>query len=158
MIRLQMENSPRPGSMVLLTRLARVVYRRASEDLLGMRLKQYIALSYLRDQGETPQQELGEALHLDANNLVLLLNDLEDEGFVERRRNPSDRRRHIVEVTPAGKQALERAERALESVEDEVLAPLDAEERATLRGLLTRALEGVGAAAGEPSVIPAGRA
>jgi DNA-binding MarR family transcriptional regulator len=138
--------------MVLLTRLSRVVYRRATEDLLGMRLKQYIALNYLRDQGETPQQELGEALHLDANNLVLLLNDLEDDGYVERRRNPSDRRRHIVEITPEGQKALARAERALESVEDEVLAPLNGEERATLWRLLTRVLEGAGAADGEPKV------
>ena len=141
--------------MVLLTRLSRVVYRRATEELLGVRLKQYIALNYLRDQGDTPQQELGEALHLDANNLVLLLNDLEDEGFVERRRDPSDRRRHIVEVMPAGRRALERAERALESIEDDVLAPLSNEERATLRRLLTRALEGAGAGAGEPKVVSA---
>ena len=141
--------------MVLLTRLSRVVYRRATEESLGMRLKQYIALNYLRDQGDTPQQELGEALHLDANNLVLLLNDLEDEGFVERRRDQSDRRRHIVEITAAGRKALEHAERALESVEDDVLGALSTEERATLRRLLTRALEGVGADAGEPKVEPA---
>ena len=141
--------------MVLLTRLSRVVYRRASEELLGIRLKQYVALNYLRDQGHTPQQELGEALHLDANNLVLLLNDLEDDGFVERRRNPSDRRRHIVEITPTGEQALARAERALESIEDEILSPLSGDERATLHRLLTQTLEGLGAAAGEPSVVPA---
>ena len=143
---------PTPGSMVLLTRLSRVVYRRATEDRLGMRLKQFIALSYLRDQGETPQQELGEALHIDANNLVLLLNDLEDERYVERRRNPTDRRRHIVEVTPEGRKALARAERALESVEDEVLAPLSGDERATLHRLLRSALENAGAADGEPKV------
>ena len=141
--------------MVLLTRLARIVYRRATEELMGMRLKQYIALNYLRDQGHTSQQELGEALHLDPNNMVLLLNDLEDEGFVERRRDQSDRRRHIVEITAAGEQALEHAERALESIEDEVLAPLSAAERATLHRLLTQALEGVGAAAGEPKVVSA---
>jgi DNA-binding MarR family transcriptional regulator len=88
--------------MVLLTRLSRVVYRRASEKLLGVRLRQYVALNYLRDHGPIPQQELGEALYLDPNNLVLLLNDLEDEGYAERQRDRSDRRRHIVRVTPAG--------------------------------------------------------
>ncbi|HYZ01191.1 MAG TPA: MarR family transcriptional regulator, partial [Candidatus Binatia bacterium] len=57
-------------------------------------------------------------------------------------RDANDRRRHIVEMTPAGEQALAQAERALEAVEDEVLGALSQEERATLRALLNRALEG----------------
>jgi MarR family transcriptional regulator, temperature-dependent positive regulator of motility len=141
-----------PGAMVLLTRLSRVVYRAATEKLLGIRLKQYMALNYLRDQGPTPQQELGEALHLDPNNLVLLLNDLEEDSYVERRRDTSDRRRHIVEITRAGGRALEHAERALESVEDEVLGALNAEERATLRRLLAQAMEGMTGSVREPAV------
>jgi DNA-binding MarR family transcriptional regulator len=47
-----------------------------------------------------------------------------------------------VAITPAGVHALERADHALESVEDEVLGALTPEERATLRRLLSRALEG----------------
>src|SRR5262249_7278043 len=72
-------------------------------------------------------------------NVVLLLNDLEDRGYVSRRRDPSDRRRHLVELTPPGRRALARAERAQEGIEDDVLRALDAEERATLWRLLTRA-------------------
>jgi DNA-binding MarR family transcriptional regulator len=143
--------------MVLLTRLSRVVYRRATEKLLGIRLKQYIALNYLRDQGPVAQQELGEALHLDPNNLVLLLNDLEEEGHVERRRDTSDRRRHIVDITRGGKKALERAERALESVEDDVLGALTAEERVTLQRLLVKAMEGGTGSVHEPVVASVGR-
>ena len=128
--------------MVLLTRLSRVVYRRAKEAVLGMSLKEYMALSNLRDQGCIPQQALADALHLDPNNCVLLLNVLENGELVERRRDPADRRRHIVVLTETGRRALERAERALESVEDEVLVALSHEERATLRELLFRALQG----------------
>ena len=131
-----------PGTMVLVTRLARAVYRHANEAQMGMRLKEYASLSYLRHSGGIPQHSLAEALHMDANNCVLVLNELESAGYAERRRDPNDRRRHIVEMTPAGEQALEQAERALETVEDEVLGPLDKEERATLRDLLNRALEG----------------
>jgi DNA-binding MarR family transcriptional regulator len=127
--------------MVLLTRLARVVYRRATEAVLGMRLKEYTSLIYLREHECLTQQALAEALHLDANNCVLLLNELEAAGLAERRRDAHDRRRHFVTISPAGRQALERADRALESVEDEVLGALSAEERATLRRLLARALE-----------------
>lgn len=64
------------GSMVLLTRLAKVVYRRTPEELLGMRLRLFVTLVYLRDHDGATQQELGEALCMDANNLVLLLNEL----------------------------------------------------------------------------------
>src|SRR3984893_13752970 len=130
-----------PGSMVLLTRLSRVVYRRASEAVLGMSLKEYMALINLRDQVTVTQQALGDALHLDANNCVLLLNVLEAGHLAERRRDPTDRRRHFVELTPAGRLAVEHADRALESVEDEVLGLLSDEEHATLHRLLLRALE-----------------
>jgi DNA-binding MarR family transcriptional regulator len=86
------------------------------------------------------QQALCGALHLDPNNLVLMLNELEDAGYIERRRDPEDRRRHIVELTAPGKRALERAEKGMESVEDQVLAALDAGQRAELRKLLALAL------------------
>jgi DNA-binding MarR family transcriptional regulator len=128
------------GSMNLLTRLSRDVYRRATEEVIGIRLKQFIALDYLRELGGTTQQQLGETLHLDKNNCVILLNDLEEDGYVERRRDPTDRRRHLVEVTPAGEKALERAEIKLETLEDEVIGELSDEERATLRELLAKAL------------------
>jgi MarR family transcriptional regulator, temperature-dependent positive regulator of motility len=129
--------------MVLLTRLAKQVYRRSDEAMLGMHLRLLGALSYIDDhEGCVQQQELAEAFCMDANNVVLVLNELEDRGFVARRRDPNDRRRHQVELTPTGKRALARAERAQESVEDEVLRALEPAERAILRQLLVRALNG----------------
>jgi DNA-binding MarR family transcriptional regulator len=128
------------GSMNLLTRLTRNVYRRATEDVIGIRLKQFVALDYLREQGGTTQQQLGETLHLDKNNCVILLNDLEEDGYIARRRDPTDRRRHLVEMTPEGNTALGRAEEKLETLEDEVIGELTAEERATLAELLRKAL------------------
>ena len=144
-----------PGSMVLLTRLAKQVYRRSSEELLGMHLRHLMTLSYLRDHDHSPQQELAEALCMDANNVVLLLNELEDRGHVARRRNPDDRRRHHVELTAAGRRALKSAERAQESIEDEVLHALDPQERAILWQLLTRALYGSEPLSHEPALVPA---
>jgi hypothetical protein len=49
--------------------------------------------------------------------------------------------RHIVEITPKGYKALEKAERELETLEDEVLGKLDRSERDQLRDLLAKALE-----------------
>jgi DNA-binding MarR family transcriptional regulator len=135
------------NALPLMIHLTRRIYRRATEDVLGMRLKPYLLLSNLRD-GALPQSELCASMHLDPNNCVLMLNDLEAAGHVERRRDPSDRRRHIVDMTAAGRKALAAADRAVESLEDEVLAALAPEERETLRELLARAI------AGEP--IPTG--
>ncbi|HEY3844882.1 MAG TPA: MarR family winged helix-turn-helix transcriptional regulator [Acidimicrobiales bacterium] len=132
------------GSIVLLTRLARVVYRRSTVDLVGMGLKELAALAFLRDHEQSSQQGLSDALCIDANNCVLLLNELENLDYVERRRDPQDRRRHLVKVTAAGLDALERAELAQGSVEDEVLGSLTTAERSTLQRLLSRALEGQG--------------
>jgi DNA-binding MarR family transcriptional regulator len=131
-----------PNSMVLLTRLAKQVYRRSNEDLLGMHLRLLMALSYVRDHDRAPQQELADALCMDANNVVLLLNELEDLSYVARRRDPGDRRRHLVELTAEGFRALTDAESAQETIEDDVLRALDPDERAILWRLLTRALQG----------------
>ena len=130
------------GSMSLITRLSRLVFRRATEEVLGMRLKQLIALDYLREHQGTPQKALGLSLMLDPNNCVILLNDLDVHGYIERRRDPEDRRRHLVEITPAGLKALEKAEARMEDLEEEVLCNLSKAERAELHGLLVKALAG----------------
>ena len=101
-----------------------------------------MALASLREHAETSQQAFCERMHLDANNCVLLLNELEDAGFATRSRDPSDRRRHLLALTDEGRRALERAERAQDAIEDEVLGALSTGERATLRSLLARALDG----------------
>ncbi len=94
------ERACAPGSMVLLTRLAKQVYRRSSDELLGMQLRHLVALSYVRDHDACPQHELAEAFCMDANNVVLLLNELEQLGYATRLRDPDDRRRHMVEPPP----------------------------------------------------------
>jgi DNA-binding MarR family transcriptional regulator len=132
-----------PGTVVMLLRLAKAVHKRSTEELLGMKQRQLMLLTYLRYGGAALQQQLCESLWLDPNNCVLLLNELEDMGYVERRRDPADRRRHMVDITDEGRVALERAERAQESLGDQIFAALSEEERATLRSLLSRALEPV---------------
>jgi DNA-binding MarR family transcriptional regulator len=129
------------GFVSLLTQIHKAVNRRTGEELLGMRFKPYMTLGYVRDHPGITQQELESALFMDANSVVLILNELEAAQFSVRRRDPSDRRRHIVEVTPAGRRALERADKARDSLEDEVLGTLSGEERKTLRRLLERVLE-----------------
>ena len=129
------------GTIVLLTRLARAVFLRSSVDLVGMNLRNMVTLAYLRDHPCVSQQTMTEDLSMDSNTGVLVLNDLEDLDYAERRRDPTDRRRHIVDITDDGLEALERAEVAQGSIQDEILAGLSASERAELRRLLLKALE-----------------
>jgi len=138
-----LEGGCAPGSMVLMSRLAKQFYRRSDEELLGMHLRHLVALAYVRDHDACPQQDLADAFCMDANNVVLLLNELEELGYVARLRDPGDRRRHLVQLTRAGRTALSRSELAQAAIEDEVLGALEPEERKTLRHLLARALRSV---------------
>jgi DNA-binding MarR family transcriptional regulator len=131
------------GLIALLIQINKALHRRTSEELLGMRLKQFLLLGYVGDRGAVSQQELETGLVMDANSVVLLLNETEAAGWSVRKRDPADRRRHMVELTDAGKLAVERAEKAREGIEDEVLSDLSAEERKALRKLLKRVLEGL---------------
>jgi DNA-binding MarR family transcriptional regulator len=118
------------------------VNRKSTPELLGQTLKELAALSFLRDFTETTQQTLTEGLCIDANYCVLLLNDLEADDLVERRRDPSDRRRHIVSMTPRGRKALHQAEAAQQTLEDDILGALNEEERSVLANLLRKAIDG----------------
>jgi DNA-binding MarR family transcriptional regulator len=139
-----MDENTSTGPILLLTQLSRLVNRKSTPELLGQTLKELATLSYLRDYPETTQQTLQEGLSIDANYCVLLLNDLEADGLVERRRDPTDRRRHIVVMTEQGRRALHQAEQAQQTLEDEILGALDAKERSSLAQLLRKAIEGQG--------------
>lgn len=130
-------------SLVLIHQLERVARRRFEVALqqTGLRPRHVLALTILRDHGAMTQGGLGDALHLDPANLVGLLNELEHRSLLERRRDPNDRRRHIVELSAAGRTTLASAERDLAAVQDDVLSGLDDEERCTLHRLLLRAAE-----------------
>ena len=136
--------------MLLLPRLAKQLIRRSDPEQLGMDLRLLMALSYLGDHDGAPQQELVDALCMDAKNVVLLLNELEDCGHLVRRRDSEDRRRHHVYITEGGRQAVEHAARVQADIEDDVLKGLDAQERATLCRLLARALRGAESARDDP--------
>jgi DNA-binding MarR family transcriptional regulator len=131
------------GLIALLIQINKALHRRTSEELLGMRLKLFLLLGYVRDRGAVSQQELETGLLMDANSVVLLLNEAEAAGFSVRKRDPADRRRHMVEITDAGKAAVERAEQAREGIEDDVLSEMSTEERRMLRKLLKAVLHGL---------------
>jgi len=135
----------------LLEHLVRVGRRSAETCMSGcLRPRHLIALRLLGEHGPMAQHTIGTALSLDPSNVVGLLNELEDRGLITRRRDPADRRRHIVELSAAGSGELAQTYDQLNQVEDDLFKTLSPQERATLYSLLSRAVEAL-APVGEPT-------
>jgi DNA-binding MarR family transcriptional regulator len=124
---------------LLMIKLGRITLHHFTDALepFGIRPRHVAALIELRDRGELTQQSLCGQLHLDPTNLVAILNELEQRGFATRRRDPEDRRRHLVEVSKKGIAVLEKVSEVMDGVEDELLEGFDPGERKQLEGLLT---------------------
>jgi DNA-binding MarR family transcriptional regulator len=150
----------RHRSSALLDHLARLMRVRGESALapLGLRPRHLVVLTVLRDQGSPTQQALAAALQTDRTNLIGLLNELETDGLILRRRSTEDRRRHFVELTGEGTERLAEAETALAEAENDVLGALDAAQRETLYQLLAQATTShvVDCAAAAAEALPAG--
>lgn len=158
MTELPVVDQPARRSGALLDYLARRM-RTAGQAVLeplGLRPRHLLALTVLRDRGASSQQHLAEVLDIDSTNLVGLLNDLESDGLVQRRRSVQDRRRHDVVLTGAGRERLAAAELRLGATEDLVFAALSADEREQLYELLYRAVGGLAQVGGDGLPDPCG--
>jgi DNA-binding MarR family transcriptional regulator len=98
--------------------------------------RQFQILDLLADRGPIGQRELGETMAIDHSILVTMLNPLEADGLIERKRSDTDRRRHVVTVTPAGKRRLANAAQGQREAEDTLFAALTEQQRDQLRELL----------------------
>src|SRR5207245_3828797 len=125
--------------LALLARVGRPEVETTSAPA-ALRPRHLIALKRNNERGPTSQQALADSLSLDPSNVVGLLNELEERKLITRRRDAADRRRHIVELSPRGKKELCDAYDGLRRIDDDLLSPLSARERATLYTLLVRAV------------------
>jgi MarR family transcriptional regulator, lower aerobic nicotinate degradation pathway regulator len=128
------------SEVFLLGRLGYGLKRHATEQVeaAGFSLYDYSVMALLADGKCEAQTSIADLLQLDRSQLVGMLDALEERGLIERRRDPSDRRRHRVTLTAAGERELAKLRAIVRQIEEEFLAPLDTESRETLYRLLSR--------------------
>ena|SRR5690242_4413828 len=131
------------SAVFLLKRLGMSAKERSFGEYEAIGLHPYHhAILLVLDEGSVETQgAIADALGYDRGQLVGLLDELEEAGLIERRRDPNDRRRHVVQMTPTGRKTLARLRALSAKLEGEFLAPLDEEERAVLHALLLRLAE-----------------
>jgi len=126
------------SSLFLLKRLGMTAKQRSVDEYerLGLNPYHHAILALLEGSAPETQAEIADALGYDRGTLVGLLDELEEQKLVERKRDPDDRRRQLVRITADGKRTLGKLRALARRLEDEVFAPLDAEQREQLHALL----------------------
>jgi DNA-binding MarR family transcriptional regulator len=127
----------------LISRMGMVAQKRFAERLesLGLTTRMWGVLNVLAADGAMTQHALGKCVGSDPSSMVATIDELEAKGFVERRPHPNDRRAHALHLTAQGKQTLTRGRELARSAQEELLAPLNPEERQHLHDMLVRLAE-----------------
>lgn len=125
--------------LCLLTRASHVLATEVAATLadLGISQRAYGVLANAMD-AELTQIRLAEVCSLDKTTMVAAVDELERAGLAERRTSSTDRRAHVVAVTPAGRRLVAKARRVVDELYDDVLGTLPARERTALVDALTR--------------------
>ena len=126
------------STLFLLKRLGMSAKERSlgAYEELGLHPYHHSILAVLDEGSRETQGAIADSLGYDRGQLVGLLDELEAAGLIERRRDPSDRRRHVVQMTAAGRKTLAKLRALSRKLEDDFLAALDDGERKLLHTLL----------------------
>ncbi len=128
-----------------LTRVSRTISR-AFDDALavaGGSLPVWLVMISLKSGQPASQRELAEAVGVQGATLTHHLNAMEAAGLVTRRRDPENRRLHLVELTPAGDALFLRLRDAATAFDQQLRTGLSADEATQLETLLTRLRDNV---------------
>ncbi|MFI9779410.1 MarR family winged helix-turn-helix transcriptional regulator [Streptomyces sp. NPDC051956] len=101
----------------------------------------YAVLASLQDFGPGSQATLSRRTGIYRSDMVGVLNELAERDLVERAPDPDDQRRNIITISAKGRRQLRRLDKVLDTLHDELLAPLNPTERDQLVELLNRLLD-----------------
>ncbi len=139
-----MSGSTARHATCLLLKIGQVVFRLLEAHLsqMGLRVRHYTVLNALHDGGPVSQLDLGAHLRIDGATMVATIDDLEDFGYVSRRRGVEDRRRSVVSLLPAGEVVVKELEALVSRLDDDLLADVTDRQREQLHRTLTKLSEG----------------
>jgi len=125
---------------MLIGRTRRVVWTNAARRLetAGETVLAWQLLSHLVREGKSTQSELAAGVAQHPAGVSRLLEDLEKQGYVLRRRDSKDRRRVYVEASARGKRRFQEGLPEIVAAVDQALEPLSESERRVLRDLLRK--------------------
>jgi DNA-binding MarR family transcriptional regulator len=104
----------------------------------GLNAFHFAVMALLEEDPRETQAVIADALGYDRSHIVRLLDELEERELVVRKRDPEDRRRHVVKLTPDGRKALVKLRAIIGKLEDDFLMPLTPAEQDQLHSLLQR--------------------
>ncbi|HEX3508085.1 MAG TPA: MarR family transcriptional regulator [Candidatus Dormibacteraeota bacterium] len=125
-----------------------VIAARSGQELAGRRLApmgltvRLCGVLNLLAEGPVTQQALGDQLGIDRTTVVEVIDELEEQGVVVRRRKSGDRRAYALHLTPKGRTVQKRAARAFDGAADEFFSALKPAERRAMAGMMLRLIEG----------------
>src|SRR3954469_21870621 len=143
---MEMEESPtrlRGKPSWLISKASARAHRLIGEAMAaaGGRAYHFAILAALEEFGPDSQVRIGQRCGIDQSDMHTMLNELTGQGHVARASDPSDRRRNLITLTPAGRRRLEELDTTLSRVQDDLLYALSATQRDHLTVLLTRILD-----------------
>jgi DNA-binding MarR family transcriptional regulator len=122
---------------------AHAVFHERADAVVGtgkLHIKHFGCLTVIADEGRLSQQYLCTRMRVDRTTMVAVVDDLEAAGFVERRRNPDDRRAYALEATDAGRAWVAEKRTELMAAQEDLLSVLSEDERRQLISALQRLL------------------
>lgn len=106
----------------------------------GSRRYHYSVLAALEESGPSSQADLCRYCEIDRSDMNAIVNNLAEQSWVQRAADAGDKRRNVITITAAGRRQLRRLDQILAEVDEEVFAPLSANEKHQLIDMLSRVL------------------
>ncbi|RLV55671.1 MarR family transcriptional regulator [Aeromicrobium phragmitis] len=122
-------------------RASRLLVAGFAEHGDGLRGYHYRLLASLEQWGPSSQADLGRDTGIDRSDVTAALTELEARRLVEREIDPAHRRRKIVSITPSGAATLRKLDSVLDGIQEELLAPLTADQRQQFSAVMARLVD-----------------